>query len=76
MAQEKVAESIGHNRQLCSSIEQMKIDFTNCLNHKQGLEKMHEQSEMQKKVMSQELDFAESQKLTQFRFLKRLEANN
>ena len=37
---------------------------------------MHEQSEVQKKVMSQELDFAEQQKLTQFRFLKRLEANN
>ena len=37
---------------------------------------MHEQSEVQKKVMSQELDFAEQQKLTQFRFLKKLEANN
>lgn len=54
----------------------MKIDFANCLNHKQGLEKVNEQLEMHKKVMSQELDFAEQQKLTQFRILKKLESNN
>jgi predicted XRE-type DNA-binding protein len=76
IAQEKIAEAIGHNRQLCSTIEQMKIDFANCLNHKQGLEKVNEQLEMHKKVMSQELDFAEQQKLTQFRILKKLESNN
>ena len=46
LAQEKVAESVGHNRLLCSNIEQLKIDFTNCLNQRQGLEKMHEQSEL------------------------------
>ena len=31
---------------------------------------------MQKKVMSQELDFAEQQKLTLFRNIKKLESNN
>lgn len=52
LQQEKLAESIGQNRSLYSSLEQLKIEFTNQVNTKQGLEKICEQSETQKKIMA------------------------
>lgn len=64
LAQEKLAEQIGQNRSLYQNQEQLKIELTNQVNTRQGLEKICEQSESQKKIMAQELDLAEQQKLT------------
>lgn len=63
MAQERLAESIIFSRNLQAQLDQVKIDLTNQVNTKQGIQKLLEQLEMQVKVLNQELDVSEGQKI-------------
>lgn len=40
---------------------------------KQGIEKLHEQSEVHVKILKQELDYSEQQKLTQLKHMQLIE---
>ena len=47
----------------------MKIEMANAVNMRQSVEKLHAQSEMHVRVLKQELDHSEQQKLTQFQHM-------